>query len=361
MTEEPTVTLELDDMQAALVHPRPTRYAGAVLLGRIDNPRDGRELLRRLIPFSRSGAGSIDPSQVAWATVGISFQGLKALGVPEESLASFPRVFQQGMAARAPELGDTGESAPEHWEQPLGRPDVHLGIYALAPDHARLETALAGARDALRDVPGVTPIWEQDTYMLPTERTSFGFKDGISNPAIEGSGIPATNPREDPFKAGEFVLGYPDEHGDLPPAPQPAALGRNGSYHWVFTTCDVKPGPGLAGCASCANAQLRVEARVFYLANDASAGPFADKNGKIALPAARDAVEYLGSTTGSDKYAKPGNCSPLPVTWNVSQACSPLSITSVGDWCAKENVYKEDHAHGVRPLVQDAKLLSPVK
>ena len=230
MTGEPTVTLELDDMQAALVHPRPTRYAGAVLLGRIDNPRDGRELLRRLIPFIPSGAGSMDPSQVAWATVGISFQGLKALGVPEESLASFPPEFQQGMAARAAELGDTGESAPEHWEQPLGRPDVHLGIYALAPDHARLERALAGARDALRDVPGVAPIWEQDTYMLPTERTSFGFKDGISNPAIEGSGIPATNPREDPFKAGEFVLGYPDENGDLPPAPEPAALGRNGSY-----------------------------------------------------------------------------------------------------------------------------------
>ena len=145
MTGEPTVTLELDDMQAALVHPRPTRYAGAVLLGRIDNPRDGRELLRRLIPFIPSGAGSMDPSQVAWAAVGISFQGLKALGVPEESLASFPPEFQQGMAARAAELGDTGESAPEHWEQPLGRPDVHLGIYALAPDHARLERALAGA------------------------------------------------------------------------------------------------------------------------------------------------------------------------------------------------------------------------
>ena len=35
---------------------------------------------------------------------------------------------------------------------------------------------------------------------------------------------------QDPFKAGEFVLGYPDENGDLPPAPEPAALARNGSY-----------------------------------------------------------------------------------------------------------------------------------
>ena len=72
-------------------------------------------------------------------------------------------------------------------------------------------------------------------------------------------------------------------------------------------------------------------------------------------------MEYLGSTTGSDKYGKAGNCSPLPVTWNVSQACAPLKISSVGDWCTKENVFKEDHAHGVRPLVNDAKLLSAIK
>jgi Domain of unknown function (DUF4331) len=78
MTAEPTITLERDDMQAALLHARPTRYAGAVLLGRIDNRRDGRELLRRLIPFIPTAAGSPEPDQVAWAAVGLSFQGLKA-------------------------------------------------------------------------------------------------------------------------------------------------------------------------------------------------------------------------------------------------------------------------------------------
>ena len=230
ITLEPTVTLELDDIQAPLLRPRPTRYAGAVLLGRIDNRPDGRELLRRLLPFVPSAAGRTEPHREAWAAAALSFQGLKALGVPDESLASFPKEFQQGMAARAADLGDTGESAPEHWEQPLGGPDVHLALYALAPDEARLEAVLAGARDALRDVPGVTPIWQLDTYMLPTERTSFGFKDGISNPAIEGSGVPATNPHEKPFQAGNFILGYPDENGELPPTPQPEALGRNGSY-----------------------------------------------------------------------------------------------------------------------------------
>jgi hypothetical protein len=138
------------------------------------------------------------------------------------------------------------------------------------------------------------------------------------------------------------------------------AVGDTIEVHWVFTSCDVQPGPGLGGCVSCANAQLRVEARVFSLTDDPKAATFAGKDGAIPLPAAGKAVEYLGSTTGT-KYAKSSDCSPYPVTWHVSQACSPLSIKSVADWCAKGNAFKEDHAHGVRPLVKDAKLLSPAK
>ena len=73
-------------------------------------------------------------------------------------------------------------------------------------------------------------IWRQDCYQLPTGRTSFGFKDGIGQPAVEGSGIPPTNPQERPIKAGEIILGYPDETGELPPMPTPEVLGRNGTY-----------------------------------------------------------------------------------------------------------------------------------
>jgi hypothetical protein len=32
------------------------------------------------------------------------------------------------------------------------------------------------------------------------------------------------------IKAGEFILGYPDETGNLPSMPQPEILGRNGTY-----------------------------------------------------------------------------------------------------------------------------------
>ena len=65
---------------------------------------------------------------------------------------------------------------------------------------------------------------------MPTGRTSFGFKDGIGQPAIEGSGRPSSNPQERPIKPGEIILGYPDETGELPPMPAPDVLGRNGTY-----------------------------------------------------------------------------------------------------------------------------------
>src|SRR5207247_9792160 len=48
--------------------------------------------------------------------------------------------------------------------------------------------------------------------------------------AGEGSGNPPTNRQERPIKAGEIVLGYPDETGELPPMPTPEVLGRNGTY-----------------------------------------------------------------------------------------------------------------------------------
>ena len=48
--------------------------------------------------------------------------------MPQTSLDSFAPEFREGMAARAEVLGDTGESGPDHWEEPLGsrrRPRGH--------------------------------------------------------------------------------------------------------------------------------------------------------------------------------------------------------------------------------------------
>jgi Dyp-type peroxidase family len=222
--------LELEDIQSGVLRPRPAPYAAAYILFRIDDGTAGRELMRRLRPVVASAAHPANTAGDTWVSVALSFQGLKALGVPQASLDSFSPEFQQGMAARAGILGDAGESSPEHWEKPLGSADVHVVLTALAPDTERLEVALARARQQYRKISGITAIWSQNCHALPTEREAFGFKDGISHPAIEGSGIPGTNPHEAPLKPGEFVLGYPDEMRAMAPLPKPDVLGCNGSY-----------------------------------------------------------------------------------------------------------------------------------
>src|ERR671914_1787149 len=230
MTATAPITLELDDIQSGALHPRPSPYAGRHLLLRIDDRAAGRELVRRLHDIVDAGPPSPDPARDAWLTLAFTYQGLKALGVPDDSLASFAPEFKEGMAARAALLGDVGDSGPANWEKPLGTPDVHVALAVLSPDVAGLEAVAGRARHGYADLHGVEVIWRQDCYQLPNERTSFGFKDGIGQPAVEGSGIPGTNPQETPIKAGEFILGYPDETGGLPPMPTPEVLGRNGTY-----------------------------------------------------------------------------------------------------------------------------------
>lgn len=227
-----TVRTELDlaDIQSGALHPRPSPYAGTYIVIRVDDRRAGREVLRRLIPVLTPATDPEHVAQETWLSAAISFHGLKALGVPQPSLDTFPVAFQQGMAARAALLGDSGESAPENWEKPLGTSDVHLGITALSPDKTRLESVLDRAQAAYEKMSGIEVIWRLECYALSTDKEHFGFKDGISHPAVAGSGVPGSNPREEPFKAGEFFLGYRDEINEYPPMPQPEILGRNGTY-----------------------------------------------------------------------------------------------------------------------------------
>jgi hypothetical protein len=155
-----------------------------------------------------------------------------------------------------------------------------------------------------------------------------------------------------------------DEHGaDHGEGCTNVAAGDTIEVHWVFSSCDVEPGPTLGSCASalCVNPQLRVEARVFLLTEgEDGALDFAEISdpNQLDLPAAEDAVLYLGSTTGPS--FDNDTCSPYQVTWNVSPHCQSLDLASLHDWCA-DNVFEEDHGHGVRTLVTPLELLSAIE
>src|SRR5947199_3731609 len=97
--------LELDDIQSGVLRPRPTPFAATYIILRIDDVNAGRELMGRLSTVVASAAHPESPTRDTWVSVGLSFQGLKALGVPKASLDAFPQQFQQGMAASAKLLG----------------------------------------------------------------------------------------------------------------------------------------------------------------------------------------------------------------------------------------------------------------
>ncbi len=153
----------------------------------------------------------------------------------------------------------------------------------------------------------------------------------------------------------------PSEHSAL-------QSGDTIEVHYVFSSAKIKPGHTLGACLNEAisNPQLRVETQVYVLVNDSNALDFVkltehgEKNGfqqALAIPTdTGNPIQYSGSTTGPS-YNEQG--SPFQVTWSVRPKVAKVNIETVGSWC-KGNVFEEDHAHGVRNLVKNPKLLSEI-
>ena len=161
--------------------------------------------------------------------LGITFAGLAALGVPAAHLATFPPEYAQGAAAGAARVGDVGPSAPDHWLPWLADPGPHLLLSLFAQSAEALESATEQLAQAWS--PGYVELGRHDGTWLPGNVAHFGYRDGLSQPIIEGvplAGLPDQLPRA---PAGEFLLGYPSQHiGFTYPVPTPPELGTNGSF-----------------------------------------------------------------------------------------------------------------------------------
>jgi Dyp-type peroxidase family len=223
-------TVEVGDIQATVLRPRPRPYRGEYVILRIDEAEQGREMLRKLLPHVAPADEWWVPSLPGWVGIAFTSYGLKALGVPQASLDSFPVEFRQGMAARAAILHDFGANAPANWEYPFGTSDMHVALAIYAKTDQDLEQVLALANEAHRALPAISVVYRMRFGELPEGRNPFGFKDGLHNPHVEGSG-PAPPPGgEASIKAGEFILGYPDENGETAEVPIPLELRQNGSF-----------------------------------------------------------------------------------------------------------------------------------
>ncbi|MCC9622847.1 hypothetical protein LPB41_14225 [Thalassospira sp. MA62] len=158
----------------------------------------------------------------------------------------------------------------------------------------------------------------------------------------------------------EMPIGQSD-HGDLAP-------GDTIEIHFVHSTANATLGPGLGTCLTEAtqNPQLRVEAVIAVLVSNGGENfremaLIEQLDGRYQVPHLPenlgDPIVYRGSTTGP-AYNETG--SPFQVTWSVRPKVVKLNILDLGAWL-KDNPFHEDHAHGVRNLVVNPDLLSPIE
>ncbi|MDP8942828.1 MAG: Dyp-type peroxidase [Actinomycetota bacterium] len=230
------VRLDHADLQGGLLEPYRLPN-GEYLFLRVDDPDRARTWLRATVDQVTTAVPLNGGRRDTTLNIAFSHPGLEALGVPRETLSAFVPEFREGMAARAERLGDTGRSAPENWDEGLGTGDAHI----LAAITARTEEALLERLEPFRlgieQSGGLTIVHAQRGGALPDRRHHFGFRDGLSDVAVEGSsraanagdGVPMRPTGWRPVRAGEFILGYKDEDHQLPPAP-PDPLGRNSTY-----------------------------------------------------------------------------------------------------------------------------------
>ncbi|EAQ63401.1 hypothetical protein MED121_23805 [Marinomonas sp. MED121] len=165
---------------------------------------------------------------------------------------------------------------------------------------------------------------------------------------------------KDELKPYDHKVGE-SEHGALYP-------GDTIEVHYVYSSAKVTPGPTLGSCLTKENGnpQLRVETQVYALVNDKTAQSFLyltavksqnDRPQAPNIPAnTGKPISYIGSTTGPGYNEK---ASPYQVTWNVRPQVVKVNIATVDEWL-KDNVFDEDHAHGVRNLVTNLNLLSKI-
>src|SRR5947207_2467688 len=226
--------LEFDDIQHILLTRAPA------LTGRYEflsfrEPVAGREwvaAIREKVQSAHAARASVETDK-RWVSVAFTWNGLRALGVDEAALTTFPEEFRQGMAARAEILGDTGANHPDNWVDRTASPDLHAIVILFSRKDAERGRCVAEHEKLLAQCEGIEVLSTLDLEATPPfdyAHDHFGFRDRLSLPVIEGSGDEPTPGSGGPLKAGEFILGYPDESGPGPALPEPEILSRNGSF-----------------------------------------------------------------------------------------------------------------------------------
>jgi Dyp-type peroxidase family len=231
------MTLDLGDIQGLVLRGYTMPHARHFVL----SLRNGIAAAAWLRALATGAEGHRVTSALPWTpaerpdhalNVGLTYVGLRALQIlPEANLeAAFRsfRAFRDGAVARATLVGDVGPSAPPTWTAKLcDAESVHciLSLHARTP--VAREDHSACLRRSLDRSGGFVELGSIDGDTLPENRVHFNYRDGISQPTIEGG--PARAPDRQPaVPPYHFVLQDDDRSSYY--LPQPVELGRNGSF-----------------------------------------------------------------------------------------------------------------------------------
>jgi len=238
-------SIEISEIQAFLTREFKEMSSSRYYLLQVSDP----SLAKQFLSVVTDNLTSITtPEKDSHLNIGFTKTGLQALGLNEKNLGTFSREFREGMVTdhRTRLLGDTESSAPHKWL--WGGPNndrIDLILMIFGKDDATAENYYINLKNKFS--PGFKEVYLLNGNPLPNDREHFGFKDGISQPAIEGIG--KTEIENDNIKTGEFVMGYKNEYNIYPDTPlleeeqgdthllkmdaeynKKKDLGRNGTY-----------------------------------------------------------------------------------------------------------------------------------
>ncbi len=163
--------------------------------------------------------------------------GMIKLGLHKDNVATFHDGIVSGMTTghRQYILGDYGSSAPEHWEwgndynvvKNGGKIHIMLMLFAFdkpALIQYRQSFAMNFAKYGLKEVLAL------DGTTLHDRKEHFGFRDGISQPIVNGTDDATPDNVDNTIMAGEMILGYKNQYNMFPDSPYLSKVQGDTSY-----------------------------------------------------------------------------------------------------------------------------------
>ena len=262
--------VEWHDVQGILFRGYKTHKNSMSIILKVTNPKKAGKWLAGLEIASALEVADLENYKKPWLmTLSFTYSGLQTLGLEDEVLQQFSLEFQEGMAPqpidgeyttrRSGMLGDSENSSPTKWQwggykfvgkgknravKSIG--DVHILLNLYAKTKTDIDSKYNNLISADNGVELSVINSNISTHLREDNCEQFGYRDGISQPVIEGMSAWENMNEKDQIlhriAPGELLLGYPNERGMLTKSPKlktvlgddnsekPFDFGKNGSY-----------------------------------------------------------------------------------------------------------------------------------